>query len=242
VSGSAQRRVWTTVRVEAVAEGHVIRLDEAVLRTPARRDLVLPCRALAEAIAGEWDAQDERIVPETMPFTLLANTALDQVPAAAGAVADDIAAYAETDLLCYRAPHPETLIARQDAAWDPPLAWAREHYGAPLTCARGVMHVSQPTESLARLRGAVEACHAAHGPLGLTALSELVTLSGSLVLGLAVAEDAMAAAHAWVASRLDETFQAEQWGEDAEAAAAAARREAAFHRDAQLMSWLRNSG
>ena len=239
MSTAGQRRVWAEVRVEPTAEGFSVHLDRAVLRTPARRALTLPCRPLAEAIAAEWDTQGERIVPETMPLTLLVNTAMDRVPESAGAVVDDIAGYAETDLLCYRAPHPDTLIARQDAAWDPPLAWARERHGAPLTCARGVMHVAQPVESLARLRHAVDSLHAAHGALGLTALSELVTLSGSLVLGLAAAEGAMAPGDAWAASRLDETFQAEQWGEDAEAAEAAAQREAAFGRAALMLGWLR---
>jgi chaperone required for assembly of F1-ATPase len=241
MTGSApQSRVWKAVRVEAVADGHVVRLDDAMLRTPARRTLVMPCRPLAEAIAAEWAAQEGRVIPDSMPLTRLANTALDRVADAAGAVIADLAGYAETDLLCYRAPHPDVLIARQDALWDPPLAWARERHGAPLACARGVMHVDQPPDSVARLRRAVEGIHDGLGPLGLTALSDLVTLSGSLVLGLAVAEGAMDSAQAWDASRVDETFQSEQWGEDAEAAAVAARRAAAFGRAAAVCGWLRD--
>lgn len=233
------RRVWSTVTVEPRPGGHAVLLDGRPLHTPARAVLVLPVRSLAEAIAAEWDAQGDSIDPETLPLTRLANTAADRVAPAAAAVIEDVAAYGEADLLCYRAPHPQALAARQAAAWDGPLGWARERYGAALVCASGVMHVAQPPESLSRLRAAVEALVAAQGPLGLVALSELVTLSGSLVLGLGTAEGALEAAEAWAASRIDETWQAEQWGEDAEAAQATARREAAFRRAAWLSEALR---
>jgi chaperone required for assembly of F1-ATPase len=136
------------------------------------------------------------------------------------AVTDEIAGYGETDLLCYRAPGPEALAARQAAAWDPWLGWARDRLGAPLTCAAGVMFVAQPPQAVAALRAAVEA----RDPFRLTALHALVTITGSLVLGLAVDDGACDAETAWAASRVDEDWQAEQWGEDSEAAAAAARR------------------
>jgi chaperone required for assembly of F1-ATPase len=225
VSGwGRQRRFWRTVSVVEDAAGYAVALDARRCRTPAGAPLVAPSRAAAEAAAAEWAAQGERVDPRAMPVTRALATAIDRVAPAREAVVAEIAAYGGTDLLCYRAPRPAALAARQAAAWDPPLAWARARYGAALVVATGVVHVAQPAESLDRLRAAV----AARGVFALTALAELVALGGSLVLGLAVAEGALAPDAAWVASRVDEDWQAEQWGEDAEAADAAARRRAAF--------------
>jgi chaperone required for assembly of F1-ATPase len=234
------RRVWSAVTVEPRGSGFSVLLDGRPVFTPARAILLLPRRAIAEAVATEWSAQGETVNPDTLPLTRLANTAQDRVAGSEAAVIGEIVGYGATDLLCYRAPHPASLAARQADAWDAPLAWARSRYGAALVCAVGLMHVTQPPESLSRLRQAVEACAAEQGPLGLVALAELVALSGSLVLGLAVAEGAAGAGDAWAASRIDETFQAEQWGEDAEAAALAGRREAAFQRAAWLSATLRD--
>lgn len=233
------RRVWTAVTVEPRPGGHAVLLDGRPLHSPARRLLLLPVRAVAEAVAAEWDAQGDRVDPGTLPLTRLANTAADRVAQQGDALADDLAAYGGSDLLCYRAPHPQALAERQAAAWDGPLAWVRERHAAPLVCASGVMHVEQPPESLVRLRAAVGAVAAGQGALGLVALSELVTLTGSLVLGLATAEGALDPAAAWAASRIDERWQAEQWGEDAEAAQAEAQREEAFLRAAWLSAALR---
>lgn len=233
------RRVWTVVTVESRAGGHAVLLDNRPLHTPARAVLLLPRRALAEAVAAEWAGQGERVDPATLPLTRLANTATDQVSRNMPAVAEGIAAYGASDLLCYRAAHPQALAERQAATWDPPLAWLRARHGAPLVCAAGVMYVAQPPESLARIAAAVAAVGETLGPLGLVALSELVTLSGSAVLGLAVAEGSIEPGTAWAASRIDETWQAEQWGEDAEAAEQAAGREDAFLRAAWLIAVMR---
>ena len=237
--GGPARRVWTAVTTEPREAGFAVLLDGRPLHTPTRAELHLPCRAVAEAVAAEWASQGETVDPETLPLTRLANTAQDRVAGAEAAVLDEIAGYGASDLLCYRAPHPEALVRRQAEAWDVWLDWARARHGASLVCAAGVMHVVQPPDSVARLRDALEAQATALGPLGLVALAELVSLSGSLVLGLAVAEGVSTAETAWAASRVDELFQIEQWGEDAEAASATARREAAFRRAAWLCAALR---
>lgn len=231
---SSARRFYKTASVEEGEQGFALRLDARSARTPAKNLLAAPTRAAADALAAEWEAQGETIDPGSMPITRALNSAIDRVTAHHGAVVDDLAGYGETDLLCHRAPHPEGLIARQAALWDPPLDWARRRYAAPLICATGVMHVAQPAESLARLRAVV----AAHDPFRLTALYDLVAISGSLVLGLGVAEGAFTPDEAWTASRVDEEWQIAQWGEDAEAAAFAARKRASFLDAARLMRLL----
>ena len=230
----AAKRFWTGVSVVEAPGGFGLRLDERPLRTPAKAELVVPTLALGRAIAAEWAAIEGEVVPEALPFTRAANVALDRVAVDPAPVVDHVAAYGESDLLCYRADGPAGLVARQAAAWDPPLAWAAERLGAPLAPTIGVAHRAQDPASLAALRVAV----AAHDPFGLTALHELVTLSGSLVLGLAAALGAMSAPEAWAASRVDEAWQEGQWGVDAEAAARARAREADFFRAARLLELL----
>lgn len=226
------KRFWKEVAAVAAAGGHELRLDGRTVRTPGGRPLRLPTRALAEAVAEEWRAVGERVRPQEMPLTRAANTVIDRVAADPAPVAAEISAYGESDLLCYRAAYPEGLAARQAAAWDPLLAWAREALGASLETVAGVMPCPQPPASLARLSAAV----AAHDPWELVALHELVTLSGSLVLGLAVSHGHIAPEAAWEASRLDEQWNAEEWGEDAEAAAVAARRREEFLAAARLLA------
>lgn len=221
---NTRRRFWSEVHVVPEGEGYGVRLDAREIRTPAKAALVVPTRAFAEALAEEWRAIGEQIEPDRLPLTKAANTAIDRVSRHREAVIDAIAAYGDTDLLCYRADEPESLRARQDAAWQPWLDWAETTLGAALWPIEGVMHRAQDPSSLAALRHEI----ARHDALGLTALHDLVTLSGSLVLGLAVARGALPAAEAWTISRLDEIWQSEQWGVDYEAEQAAAVREAAF--------------
>ncbi|RMF36014.1 MAG: ATPase [Alphaproteobacteria bacterium] len=220
----APKRFWTSAAAGRGTAGFAVLLDGRTARTPARHRLEVPNLALAEAIAEEWAAQGEAVDPASMPLTRLANAALDRVAPQREEVVRIVAAYGESDLLCYRAESPAALVARQQAGWDPLLDWAAEALDAPLTRASGVMHVPQPAESLARLAGRVAALDA----FRLTGLHELTALSGSLVLALAVLTRRLDAATAWPLSRIDETWQAEQWGEDAEAAAGAAAREADF--------------
>ena len=230
----APKRFWTEVHVAETPGGFGIRLDARTLRTPAKAELVVPTRALAEAIAAEWRAVEGEIRPEALPFTRAANVAVDRIAADPGPLVAHLAAYGETDLLCYRAEAPVGLQARQAAAWDPALAWAARDLGAPLAVTEGVAHRAQDPASLAALHAAV----GAHDAFALTALSELVTLSGSLVLGLAVARGALGAPEAWAAARLDETWQEEQWGVDDEAAEMARIRENDFLRAARLLELL----
>jgi chaperone required for assembly of F1-ATPase len=226
VSGWTARRFWTEARAEPVAGGFALRLDSRPVRTPAGTPLVVPTRAMAEAIAAEWNAQEGSVKPLTMPVTRSANAALDKVAVQFDEVADLIAAYGASDLLCYRATGPERLVALQAEAWDPLLDWAAQALAAPLTVTSGVVPVDQPGPSLARLSARVAACTA----FELTALHDLVAITGSLVLGLAVTEARLDAEAAWTLSRIDEAWQAGLWGRDEEAEAMEAlRREGLLH-------------
>ena len=222
--GWAPRRFWTSARAEPVPGGFTVFLDARPLRTPAKAPLIVPTRALAEAIAAEWNAQGKTIDPHAMPLTRYANSAIDKVGPQFAEVAALVAAYGESDLLCYRAAGPEALRHRQAAAWDPLLRWAAEALGAPLAVTTGVVPVPQPADSVAALARAV------HGlsPFGLAALHDLVAISGSLVIGLAVTRGLAAPEALWAASRIDEDWQAGQWGRDDEAAAVAAAKREGF--------------
>lgn len=220
MTGWAARRFWKVVEVRAEAGGHAIRLDDRPLRTPYRAPLLAPTPALAEAVAEEWRAQGDLVRPDTMPFTRALNSAIDKVTPNHGAVADILADYAATDLLCYRATGPAGLVALQAATWGPYLDWAADRYAAPLRAVEGVMPHGQDPEALARLAGAVHALD----PFALTALHEVVTLTGSLVLGLAGLSGRADGATLWRAARLDEAWQIAQWGADDEAEAAAEAR------------------
>ena len=193
-----------------------IRLDGRPVRTPAHNLLELPTEELADAIAAEWNAQSEEIDPRSMPLTGLANAAIDRVAPDPAAFARGLAAYGESDLLCYRAEGPETLAKRQAEVWDPILDWARRRFGIEVETVCGIMHKAQPVETVALLGLEV----AARDPFRLAGLSPLVTVSGSLLVALALAEGEIGLERAWAAATLDESWQAEQWGEDPLAAAA----------------------
>jgi chaperone required for assembly of F1-ATPase len=229
------KRFWSEVSVEAGVGGFAIRLDRRPLRTPAKVPCLLPTRALAEAVAAEWAAVEGEVDPAAMPLTRAANSAIDRVVPEREAVAAIIAAFGEADLICYRAPHPVGLARRQGEGWDPLLAWAGEALGAPLVSVEGVVHVAQAPDSLARLGAAVQA----HGPWELTALHYLFSISGSLVIGLAVSRGRLDAEAAWSLSRIDEDWQIEEWGEDDEAAAVAGRRRLDFANAARLLELVR---
>lgn len=224
MSAWTARRFWTDVSVVPVEGGFTIHLDARPVRTPLKAPLILPTRRLAEAVAVEWRSQVTKVDPETMPFTRTANSAIDKVAPQQEAVAEMLAAYGGSDLLCYRAEGPEDLVAQQAKAWDPILDWAAEKLGAPLVVTIGVMHVDQPEASLARLEKRVEALT----PFQLSAFHDLVAMPGSLVLALAVIDGRLAAETAWALSRIDEDWQISLWGEDEEAAEVAARKRSAF--------------
>ncbi|MCV3273717.1 ATP12 family chaperone protein [Roseobacter sinensis] len=218
------RRFWTSAEVSEVSEGFGIALDGRPVKTPAKRALVVPTRGLAEAVAAEWAAQEAVVDPLSMPFTRTANAALDKVAVQRREVADMIAAYGDSDLLCYRAAQPAELVTRQAAQWDPILDWAETALEARLSPRTGVMHAPQTSEALERLSARVHALSV----FELTAFHDLVSLSGSLILGFAAAQDLQKIDALWDISRLDEIWQAEQWGKDDEAEAAAAVKFQAF--------------
>jgi chaperone required for assembly of F1-ATPase len=203
--------------------GHEIRLDGRPVKTPARNPQMLPSLALAEAIAAEWNAQPDKVDPRSMPLTGLANAAIDRVAPDPAAFAAGLAQYGESDLLCYRAGGPQPLVERQSQVWDPILVWARRRFDVEIETVCGIIHHPQPERTVAQLGRAV----ATRKPFALAALSPLVTISGSLLIALALHEGAVDFETAWAAAALDEIWQAEQWGEDAEASAAleARRRE-----------------
>lgn len=209
-----------------------ILLDGRPVRTPGKAKLAVPSAALAEAIADEWRGQGEEIDPSTMPLTKLANSAIDGVVGREGPVIDDVLAHADSDLLCYRASGPEGLLARQAQSWDPVLAWAADDLGAPLSLAEGVVHVAQPDTSIAALRSAIEGLDA----YALAALHVMTMLTGSALLPLAVAQGTLAPDAAWHAAHVDEDWQIDQWGEDAEAKIRRQNRKRDFDAAAKLLA------
>lgn len=218
------KRFYKEVTVVGSGDGFEIQLDGRPVRTPARAPLALPTARLAEAIAAEWGAQVDAVDPRSMPFTGLSNGAIDQIAANHAAFAAGIARYAESDLLCYRAEGPHELVAREAAAWDSLLEWAGRRYDVAFEVTQGVIPVEQHAQTLERLGAAV----AAFDAFTLAGLSTLVTLSGSLVCGLAVVEGGYDADAIWTASEIDEAWEVEQWGEDADAAARSAQRRIEF--------------
>ena len=188
-------------------------LDARAVRTPQRTPVVLPTRALAEAIAAEWEAQESKIRPERMPLTRLANSAIDRAPVHRETVITGLLAYGETDLLCYRAEWPQALVAHQSAVWDPILDWARRELGADVQTAVGVMPVAQPAEAMSAFEEALRRLD----DFALTALNQMGSLTASLLLALAVERGYLTVEDAWRAAHVDEDWQIAQWGEDASA-------------------------
>ena len=224
MSAWAPKRFWQNATVVAQDDGFAVHLDGKSVRTPGKRALVVPTDAMAQRIAAEWQAQEEKIDPESMPWTRSANSAIEKVSEARAGVEDHLIDYAGTDLLCYRATGPASLIARQTAAWDPILDWAEQTFKAKLVTTSGVMPVAQPEESLKRLAQAMPPM----SNFQMTGFYELVALSGSFLIGLAAIHSFRSDADLWAASRIDETWQFEQWGADEEAAEAAEVKKSAF--------------
>ncbi len=207
------KRFWEKTTVKASDAGFAVLLDHRPLRTPAKSKFLVPTEKMALEIAKEWDAQTENIDPMTMPMTRTANAAIDKVKHQHSEVSGLIAAYGETDLLCYRANGPEKLIERQNAAWDPLLDWAAEKMDAPLNTGKGIVFVQQDQNSLDKLKSRVKNLD----EFQLSAFYDLVALSGSLIIGFATIENFLPPAELWHRSRIDEDWQIEKWGEDEEA-------------------------
>ncbi|WP_122071955.1 ATP12 family chaperone protein [Pseudophaeobacter sp. EL27] len=219
-----QKRFWKEASAVEVDGGFTVHLDGRGVKTPAKAALTLPSRAMAEAIAAEWDAQVEGINPETMPYTRSANAAIDKVANQHAEVADMLADYGDSDLLCYRADSPQELVKRQAEQWDPALSWAKEVLGAGLETRQGLQHSAQDPMALETLRQAVHDL----SNFQLAAFHDLVSMSGSLVLGFATAQNWRRPDEIWQISRLDETWQEEQWGVDDEAQETADLKRVAF--------------
>ena len=207
------KRFYRNAGSQPTNGGYEILLDGRGVKTPARKPLVVPSERLGQAISGEWNEQAETVNPRSMPLTGLANAAIDRVAPDPAAFARGVATFGESDLLCYRADQPRALVARQSQQWDPLLAWARRRYDVDFEVVTGIMHRPQPDRAVSQLAKAA----AARGAFELAALSPLVTVSGSLIIALALAEDEIGLETAWFAATLDEQWQLEQWGSDAEA-------------------------
>jgi chaperone required for assembly of F1-ATPase len=228
------KRFWKDVSVEPDGESWGIRLDGRPVRTPARQLLAVPTSALADAIADEWREVGETIDPREMPLTGLANAAIDRVAPDRHAFAQGLARYAEADLACYRAEGPRALIERQEKHWDKLVGWARRRYDVDFVTTSGLMHIAQPPATVERLSHAI----AALDPFRLAALSPLVTIGGSLLAALAVLEKAITPEEAWDAVSVDERWQLDQWGADAEAEVALENRRRAFLAAARFLDIL----
>ena len=225
------KRFWINVTLD---DGRAVSLDGKPVRTPGRVPLALPTEALAEAVAGEWRAVEGEIDPRAMPLTGLANAAIDRVGADPALFARGLAVYAESDLLCYRADAPDDLVARQQAAWNPLLDWARARYDVHLETATGILHRAQPAATLTRLGEAI----ATRDAFALAALSPIVTIGGSLIAALALAENAATPEQVWDAITLDEDYQAERWGRDPLAAAGIEARRRDFDAGVRMLELL----
>ncbi len=232
---SLPKRFYDRAEIRDEADGAAsLRLDGKPVRTPGKAELVLPTKALAEAIADEWRGQGERIDPATMPLTRLANSVIDGVKGREDAVKEDILGYGRSDLVCYRAEGPETLAALQTRQWDPVVAWAKTELHAPMQLAEGVMHVAQDEASLA----AIAARLGEFDAWSLAPLHVMTGLTGSALLALAVALGRLTPDEAWAAAHVDEDWQISQWGEDEEAKARRENRHRDFAAAAKLLTLL----
>ncbi|HTH15127.1 MAG TPA: ATP12 family protein [Magnetospirillum sp.] len=217
------KRFYKQASVGEVEGGFGVLLDGRPVKTPAGKRLAAPSRALAEAMVAEWQEQGEEIHPRTMPMTQLASTALDRVGPERDTILEQLAQFAGTDLLCYRADFPPDLVARETERWQPLLDWAVEALGARLIVTSGIVAVEQPEAAVAPLLARL----GSYDVWRLTAAQSACAASGSLVLALALAEGRLTGQQTYELSQLDETYQIEKWGEDWEAA----DRRAALQRD-----------
>lgn len=231
--GPQRKRFYANAGTVETAGGFAVTLDDKTVRTPSRRPLVAPSRDIAAAMAAEWDAQGDVINPMTMPLTRLANSVIDAVGENVDAVRGDIAKYFESDLLFYRAGHPDALVEREARAWDPVLVWAAEKFGARFILAEGIVHVRQPEASIAAARAALP-----EEVWTVAALHLVTTLTGSALLALALLHGRLKSDQVWAAAHVDDDWNAEQWGIDGEVAARRAARLIDFNAAAAVLQAL----
>jgi chaperone required for assembly of F1-ATPase len=208
------KRFYKAVEVFEKEGIHAVTLDGRTALTPGRKPLALPTHAAAELIATEWRNQGDVIDPAVMHATRMANTGIDSIGARLADVQADAAAYAGSDLVCYRAGEPDGLVARQREAWDPVVGWAADRIGVRIVLVEGVMHQAQTPETLAAVRERVSSIN---DPIGLAALHVMTTMTGSCLIALMAADGSLSSAEAWSAATVDDVWQAEQWGFDEEA-------------------------
>ena len=232
-----RRRFYADAGVGEADGGFTVTLDGKPIKTPSGRTVIVPARSLAETIAAEWNAQGEFIDPLTMPVTRFANSVVQGVVENVAAVSDDVAKYFGSDLLFYRAGHPEGLVAREAAHWDPILFWAAKTLGAHFMLAEGVMHVRQPPSAIAAARGALPA-----DPWAIAALHVITALTGSALLALALFHGVIDPDQAWAAAHVDEDWNAEKWGVDEEMAARRAAKLVDFNAVAAVLKALPQAG
>ena len=233
-----RKRFYTSAAVgKAESGGFTVTLDNRPIRTPSGRIVAIPSREIAQAVAAEWEAQKETIDPLTMPMTRFANSVVEAVVDQAGAVADDIAKYFNSDLLFYRAGHPEGLVAREAKHWDPVLFWAADELGAHFILAEGIVHVRQPDQAVAAARAALP-----DDPWSIAATHVVTTLTGSALLALALSHGLLDADQVWAAAHVDEDWNAEQWGADEEAAERRAARSVDFRAAARILEVMGRGG
>ena len=231
--GPRRKRFYTHAGVVESPGGFAITLDDRPVRTPSGRPLAAPTREIADAIAAEWEAQQEFIDPLTMPMTRFANSVIDAVAERVEAVTDDVAKYLGSDLLFYRAGHPEALVAREAARWDPVVFWAANTLGAHFILAEGIVHVRQPEPAIAAARANLP-----DDPWSIAALHVVTTLTGSALLALALLHGVLDSGQVWTAAHVDEDWNIEQWGVDAEVAARRAERLVDFEAAAGILKGL----
>jgi chaperone required for assembly of F1-ATPase len=232
--GPTRKRFYATASVAEAANGFAITLDGKPIRTPSGHHLVAPTREIADATAAEWAAQQEVIDPLTMPLTRFANSVAEGVVERVEAVAEDIAKYFHSDLLFYRAGHPEGLVAREAKHWDPVLFWAADTLGAHFILAEGIVHVRQPDSAIAAARAALP-----DDPWSMAALHVITTLTGSALLALALMRGVLDEDQVWAAAHVDEDWNTEHWGVDEEVAARRAARSVDFKAAAGILKSLK---
>jgi chaperone required for assembly of F1-ATPase len=232
-----RKRFYAKADVTEAEGGYAITLDGKPIRTPSGRIITAPSRDIAQAIAAEWEAQQETINPLTMPLTRFANSVVEAVTDRVEAVAADIAKYLASDLLFYRAGHPEALVARETAHWDPVVFWAADSLGAHFILAQGIVHVRQPDTAIEAARAALPS-----DPWSVAAMHVVTTLTGSALLALALLYGAREADQVWAAAHVEEDFNADQWGVDEEAAARRAARLVDFQAANRILQALKPAG
>jgi chaperone required for assembly of F1-ATPase len=228
-----RKRFYTKAEVAESANGFAITLDGRPIRTPSGREVTAPAREIADAIAAEWNAQADDINPLTMPLTRFANSVVEAVVDRIDAVTEDVAKYFQSDLLFYRAGHPEALVAREAAAWDPVVFWAADTLGAHFILAEGIVHVRQPETAVAAARSALPT-----DPWSIAALHVVTSLTGSALLGLALLRGVLDQDQVWAAAHVDEDWNIEKWGIDEEVAARRAARLVDFEAAASILKIL----